>query len=321
MRRKAMALGTDRFTAVVYQEREVPCFAIKERQVERLRKAFPRAGVVWARDEAAFLKALPQAEVALTWEFRQPWFGLAPKLKRIATPAAGRDFFKVEIPKGIEVRHGTFHGPFMAETLLGLMLGFNRGIFEAYRQQLAGNLWPRREVYGARLLAGSHAVIVGFGHIGQIFGRALKSFGVRVTGVKRTPLAKMPDGFEQEDDVVTLEKLDTVLPTADHLILILPNDTGTDNLINAARLALLPKHAAVYNLGRGNCIDEAALAGALRRREIAGACLDVFAQEPLTATSPLAENLPGLVRMPHASAFSETYMDRFMDEVVEWLKK
>ena len=305
-------------TLVVFQENAIPFFAIKDRHLARLRATYPAAEVSWCRDEASFLEALPCADVAVTWAFRQEWFNHAPRLRRIATPAAGRDFFPITPPASVQVRHGTFHGPIMAETLLGMMLAFNRGLYDAYRDQLAGGLWPRDQLYHLRLLAGSHAVILGFGHVGIACGQLLKAFQVRVTGVKRTPIS-LPDGFGPEDRVVTMERLDEVLAEADHLILVLPNDTGTDRLIDAARLARLPQHAVIYNLGRGNCIDETALAEALQTRRLRGACLDVFAQEPLTAASPLAGNLPGLYRLPHASAFAEIYMDRFVDEVVAWL--
>lgn len=304
----------------VFQEAELPCFAIRARHIERLRAAYPGAEIAWCRDEPSFLAALPRAEVALTWAFRQSWFAAAPRLRRIATPAAGRDFFPVTPPPGVRIRHGTFHGPLMAETLLGMMLAFERRILEAYRRQLAGERWPRAELAGdgARLLRGSHALIVGFGHIGAACGRLLKAFGVRVTGVRRTP-APLPEGFGPEDRLVTADRLDDELPGADHLILVLPNDTGTDGMFGAARLALLPKHAVVYNLGRGNCVDEAALAAALASGALRGACLDVFAREPLPPSSPLAANLPGLLRLPHSSAFADVYMDRFLDEVEKWL--
>jgi phosphoglycerate dehydrogenase-like enzyme len=259
--------------------------------------------------------------VALTWAFLQEWFALAPHLKRVATPAAGRDFFALSPPPRVKVRYGTHHGPIMAETVIGLMLAFDRGLFTAYRHQLRGELWPREALYNVRLLAGTHAVIVGFGHIGAEIGRRLKPFGVRITGVRRSVPGKAPAWFRDGDAVVPVSKLNAALRQADHVILVLPSDTGTDRLMDAARLAALPKHAVVYNVGRGNCIDEAALAKALKSGRLRGACLDVFAQEPLTAESPLSRNLPGLVRVPHASAFAETYIDRFMDEVIAWLKR
>ena len=306
---------------VVFQEHEVPCFCIKARHIARLKASYPKAKVTWCHSQAAFLKALPKAQVVLSWEFRQPWFARAPELRRVATPAAGRDFFEITPPPQVKVLHGAFHGPLMAETVLGLMLAVNRGILEAYRRQLQGELWPREAMNDVRLLRGSHAVIVGFGHIGTVIGRLLKAFGVRVTGVRRTPSQRRPSWFGKDDVQVAATQLDQVLPEADHLILVLPSDTGTDRLIDAARLARLPQHAVVYNVGRGNCIDEAALAKALKSGALRGACLDVFAEEPLTKTSPLAKNLPGLVRLPHASAFTDLYLDRFLDELTAWLDK
>lgn len=308
-------------TIAVFQESSVPCFCVKAGHVRRLRAAFPLAEVVWCRKKSSFLKALPRAQAALTWAFRQAWFEQAPRLRRIATPAAGRDFFQLTPPPQVKVRYGTHHGPIMAETVIGMMLAFERGIFEAYRCQLRGELWPREQVYGARRLSGSHAVIVGFGHIGQKIGEMLKPFGVRVTGVRRHVPERAPAWFRAGDRTVPAERLDAVLPTADHLILVLPSDTGTDGLIGAARLKRLPCRAVVYNVGRGNCIDEAALAEALAARRLRGACLDVFAQEPLTPESPLAADLPGLVRLPHASAFSEAYIDLFIEDAIAWLKR
>lgn len=306
---------------VVFQESQVPYFQVKARHVARLRAAYPDAEVKWCRTKKSFVQALPGAQVALTWAFRQEWFALAPNLRRVATPAAGRDFFTLTPPPQVKVRYGTHHGPIMAETVVGLMLAFNRGLFTAYRHQLQGDLWPRQALFRVRLLAGTHAVIVGFGRIGETIGRRLKPFGVRITGVRRTVPRRRPAWFREEDAVVPVSRLDEALRQADHVILVLPSDTGTDRLMDAARLARLPKRSVVYNVGRGNCIDEAALAKALKSGALRGACLDVFAQEPLTAASPLAKNLPGLVRLPHSSAFAETYMDRFLDEVIVWLDR
>ena len=307
---------------VVFQESTVPFFCMKARHIARLRAAYPKAKVTWCRTAGAFVRELPKAQVAVTWAFRQEWFARAPALRCIISSAAGRDFFPITPPPHVHVRHGTFHGPLMAETVLGLMLAFNRGILLAYRRQLKGELWPREELFHTmRLLRGSHAVIVGFGHIGTTIGRLLKPFGVCVTGVRRTPQKRRPSWFGKDDELVTLNRLDEVLPAADHLVLVLPSDTGTDRMFDAARLARLPRHAVVYNMGRGNCIAEAALAKALKSGALRGACLDVFAQEPLTKASPLAKDLPGLVRLPHSSAFAEEYMDRFLDEVIGWLDK
>jgi len=269
-----------------------------------------------------FLETLPGATVALTNTFRQEWFGRAPKLRYILCPAAGRDVLSpvpLDPPPEVYIHYGTFHGKLMAETVAGLMLAFNRGILLAYKEQLAGNLWPTaqlRKPGAVRLLRGSRAAIVGFGHLGQWISKTLISLGVNVTGIRRTPPGLRPEWFRAGDRVMSASLLDAVLPAVDHLILALPSDATTDKLIGARHLAKLPPHAVVYNVGRGNCIDEEALADALVSRRISGACLDVFAEEPLTGKSPLSADLPGLVRMPHASAYSDMYMDFFMGEVI-----
>jgi phosphoglycerate dehydrogenase-like enzyme len=226
-------------------------------------------------------------------------------------------------PAHIEARYGTFHGEFIAETVLGLMLAVNRGILSSYELQLANEIWPWRPLCkpgAVRLLRGSHAVIIGFGNIGGWIARLLKPFGVRITGLRRNPPTEWPPYFTEGDTISSISQLDTVLQTADHVILALPSDTGADNLLGARQFKKMPRHAIIYNIGRGNCINEIAMAAALKSRTIAGACLDVFCQEPLTKDSPLAKNLPGLVRLPHSSAFADEYMERYTDEIIPIIK-
>jgi phosphoglycerate dehydrogenase-like enzyme len=306
---------------VIYLESKIPCFTFKQSHIVRLLVSLPDAELIWCRTKEQYVEALPQATVVLSWCFMQEWFELAPHLRKIGTPAAGRDFFKVtSVPDHIEIRNGTFHGPVMAETVLGMILAVNRGILRAYKHQLQGELWPAQAVFGSRLIFGTHAVIIGFGKIGQAVGRLLNGFNVRVTGVRRNPSAERPVWFEASDVVKPLADLHSILPSADHVIMLLPSDTETDNFMGTREFELMSEHAVLYNFGRGNSIDEAALAAALRDGIIGGACLDVFQKEPLPESSPLADpTLPNLIRMPHASAFCESYLDRYLDEFIEWL--
>ena len=75
----------------VFLEHEVPVFSPTEEQVARLRARLPGAEVALCRSEPEFLVALPRAEFAVVWAFRQEWFALAPRLRAVCTPAAGRD--------------------------------------------------------------------------------------------------------------------------------------------------------------------------------------------------------------------------------------
>jgi D-2-hydroxyacid dehydrogenase (NADP+) len=309
--------------ASIFLEQPIPYFRMKPYLVQRLRKALPEVQFIWCRSEASFKRTLPKADLVLANCFKQEWFAQAKQLRCIFSPAAGRDVIGVTPPPHINAHYGTFHGEFIAETVLGLMLGINRGILQAYRLQLDGDLWPWRplcEPGAVRLLRGSHAVIIGFGKIGDWIARLLKPFDIRITGLRRNPPAERPAYFTAGDTIMSISQLDLVLSKADHVILALPVDASTDRLLGMRQFRKMPSHAVIYNIGRGNCIDEPALAAALKARTIAGACLDVFRIEPLTPASPLAKNLPGLIRLPHASAYADAYMERYTEEVIPVIK-
>ena len=263
------------------------------------------ADVKVARSERAFLRSLPSATHAICWEFRKEWFAKAPALRVLATPGAGRELLPGdgEIPKCVRKFHGEFHGAIMAETVMAYMLAWCRGIYPAYRWQRSGSaadLWRRVELgESCRTLAGTKAVILGYGHIGRTVGDRLESLGVEVVGIRRRNAAELPKA----------------VASADWLVCVLPSDTGTDNIVDARLLRRMKRSAVLINVGRGNAVDELALAAALKRRQIAAAFLDVFKKEPLRADSPLAADIPGMFRFPHASAFSPDYLVRFFREL------
>ena len=100
------------------------------------------------------------------------------------------------------------------------------------------------------------------------------------------------------DRTVTVDRLEEVLPETDLLILSLPATAETKNILNAARLALLPETARLVNVGRGSAVDQQALEKMLREGKLAGAALDVFVQEPIPAEDSLWD-CPGLLITPH----------------------
>ncbi|MBN2712435.1 MAG: D-2-hydroxyacid dehydrogenase [Planctomycetes bacterium] len=298
---------------------DLNCFTFTEKHAKKLKKMLPELEIEVFTNAEAFTNALGRTEIALTWTFRQEWLDLAPNLRWIATPAAGKDYFSITPPHGMIMTNGRFHGELMAETVLAMMLGSCRGILDLAR--IGKDIpWPNREIVNAmRPLRGSHLAILGFGRIGEWVARLAKPFGVRITGIKRSACQK-PDYFDENDRIETINNLERILPEVDHLVMVLPSDEETNDLINRERLALLPGHAYIYNIGRGNSIDESALATALKSGGIAGACLDVFKEEPLGESSPLHE-CDNLLIMPHASAFSPNYMDLFVEDFVAFYRE
>ena len=301
------------------QQPDVPAFTLQPRHLERLRALFPSAALAPCETEAQLLAALPGATHALVWRFKPEWLALAPRLRVIATPAAGREGLAFQPPPGVRLVFGSFHGPLIAQTVLAQLLAFHRGLLHADRLMRGGDPWPRAALAPRlRDLRGTHALILGFGHIGQAIGRILKPLGIRVTGLRRDLSQPVPDWFTDFDNVTKIDRIDALLPDADHLVCALPATPETTLLLDARRLALLPSRAVVCNIGRGNLIDEAALCGLLHAGKLAGALLDVFQREPLPDADPL-RSAPNAFLLPHASAIAPNYLDLWFDELLpQW---
>jgi D-2-hydroxyacid dehydrogenase (NADP+) len=292
-----------------------------ERHQHRLREALPAVRFLFCGSREEFLQALPQADAVGAWTFRQEWLQLAPRLRRIISPTAGSEWFPIQPPPGLKLEFSRFHGRSMAETVLGMVLGHARGLL-ASRRLLAGNPWPRAELEPwLRTLRGAHLAVLGFGSVGRQVARLAKACGPRLTALRRAVGAQeqAPPWFQPGDRVLPVSELDRVLPDTDHLVLCLPGSPGTDGILDARRLRLLPDHAGIYNVGRGNAMDEPALAAWLAERPLAAACLDVFREEPLPADSPLRA-LPNCLILPHLSAIAPDFLDLFVEELIERLR-
>ena len=138
----------------------------------------------------------------------------------------------------------------------------------------------------------TQVLIWGFGAIGLQAARLFTALSANVRGVART--AGEREGYE----VLTEVDLPRVLPGTDILVMILPDAPDTRHALNAERLAALPPHAWVVNVGRGSTVDEEALVDALHARRIAGAALDVTELEPYPEDGPLWD-APNALIWPH----------------------
>lgn len=259
--------------------------------------------------EADFLAALPLAECVVVWRLEPDWYARAPRLRHAFTPSAGRDPLPPESTGRVQRHFGSFHGPLMAESLLAMISFLNRRLGVALLAQTQRR-WDRAPFSSTRRLRGQVALLIGYGAIGQCCGQLLAALGMVVLALRRD-LARPSPGAER---VFTPGQRSEALALADHVICVLPGDTGTDHFLSAAELASMKPGACVYNLGRGNAIDAAALCAALSSGHIAGAFLDVVHEEPPPPGSPLwsARNL---YLTPHASAISAEYLDLYFEEL------
>jgi phosphoglycerate dehydrogenase-like enzyme len=229
--------------------------------------------------------------------------GRMPRLRWVQSLAAGPDaVLAAGFPDHVVVTSGTgLHDRPVTEHALALVLALVRRLPAALSAQAAhrwdddlGGLQPLHPAGRVTTLLGARVLVWGFGNIGQHLAPLLRGLGAEVRGVGRS--AGERSGFA----VVTEADLDAELGATDVLVMILPATAATANALDAARLAALPPHAHVVNVGRGSTVDEAALVAALSNGRLAGAALDVTAVEPLPADSPLWD-APNLLLTPHAA--------------------
>jgi phosphoglycerate dehydrogenase-like enzyme len=229
--------------------------------------------------------------------------GRMPRLRWVQALAAGPDaVLAAGFPEDVVVTAGTgLHDRPVTEHALALVLALVRRLPAAAEAQ-AGHRWadelgglqPLHPPGAVTTLLGARVLVWGFGSIGQTLAPLLHRLGAQVRGIGRS--AGERSGFP----VVTEDGLESELGATDVLVMVLPSAPDTANALDAGRLAALPPHAYVVNVGRGSTVDEAALAAALAEGRLAGAALDVTAVEPLPADSPLwhARNL---LLTPHAA--------------------
>ncbi|WP_424952174.1 NAD(P)-dependent oxidoreductase [Deinococcus sp.] len=215
-----------------------------------------------------------------------------PGLKWVLTLTAGIDHVLSELPEGVALYNAhTLHDKAVAQHALALMLSVGRGLYRS-RDAQHGRHWSRAGQM--HTLEGRRVTLWGYGHIGKLLEEMLRPLGAAVTGLtsRNAP-----------------QEVDAALTATDDLVLLLPRTPSTRHILNAQRLSLLPARAWVYNLGRGDLIDQAALNAALEAGHLGGAALDVTEPEPLPESSPLwaRENV---IITPHVGSTTDDLIVR-----------
>jgi phosphoglycerate dehydrogenase-like enzyme len=233
----------------------------------------------------------------------------APRLRWLHTFAAGVDhpWFQGLLARGVRLTtsSGAAAVP-IAHTVMLYVLALSRDLPGWLRDQAAAR-WHERDIED---LQGRLLAVVGLGPIGLEVARLGAGFGMRVVGFRRVPRGDEPC------ETHPIAALEAWLPRVDWLVLSLPLADETRHLLDARRIALLPRTARVVNVGRGALIDEAALARALAEGRLAGAGLDVFEVEPLPSESPLW-GLPRVIVTPHRSGTNPDNARRAAEMFVE----
>jgi phosphoglycerate dehydrogenase-like enzyme len=264
-------------------------------------------------DEAA--SAVGDTDIIYGWKFPIALYSRATRLRWLHAMGAGVDWVLVPgFPEHVTVTRvpGVF-GPWMREYVLARCLAVTQRL-DAYRTFQRAGSW-REDVIPERL-AGKTMVIVGLGDIGRTIAAGARALGMRVIGVSRSGRR-----VREADRVYRLPGLKQALGQGDFVVLVLPLTDETRGLIGAGALAAMRSTAWLFNIGRGAVIAENALVEVLRTRRIAGAVLDVFAEEPLPAEHPLWY-LENAVVTPHISGPSTPpeMAPVFNDNLARWLR-
>ena len=221
----------------------------------------------------------------------------AKGLKVIGRAGIGVD--NVDIPaataRGIIVMNTPFGNSITtAEHAITLMLSLARQIPEADTSTRAGK-WEKNKFLGVEIF-GKTLGVIGCGNVGSIV--ADRAIGLKMKVIAYDPFLSAERALDLGVEKVELDEL---WQRADFITLHTPLTDRTRNIINADTLKLTRKGVRLINCARGELVDEAALVAALKSGHVAGAAIDVFAEEPPPADSPLF-GLPNVVCTPHLGA-------------------
>lgn len=244
-----------------------------------------------------------------------------PKLKWVHSMAAGVDTLVPvmnNLPGGPEMPLTNAKGAFsrsLGEYCIAAMMHFNKQI-PRLQSNKDGKIWDKF-IMGE--LHGLTVGFIGFGDIAQTTARLCKAFGMRVMALRNTrglPGNDLADVVCYASDAKDGTAKEEVFRHSDFVICSLPGGSGTYHACGAAEFMVMKPSSVFVSIGRGSCVDEAALVETLQQKKIAGAALDVFETEPLPAKSPLWE-LDNVLLSPHNADLTSTYMKMTFDVFME----
>ena len=283
-------------------------FHIHSQVAEWLERDFPHIEIVPCDEFDELKDLMPDADVVLTWYFEKAWYDNAPKLKWVFTPAAGQDWVPRDPMGRVDVNYGKFHGPLIAESLMSMMLYHQRNLSKLIENQ-SHQVYDRNSQSSTRSLRNKKVMIWGYGEIGDHCAQVLQAFGCQIYGVCRTPSSKRN---QSNTELFTPLEAKAHLVEMDIIISLLPS--GDEIVMDTEFFHSLKNGVQFYSMGRGSAISESALVNVLNTGLVSFAGLDVFQNEPLSATSPLWEH-PHVLISPHSACVMEDYAELFYQEI------
>jgi len=308
---------------------------LTEEQLQRLASISPRLQVrqVFCRSSAQVGPLLPGVEVLLT---QHGDFSLeqADRLRWVQSTMAGVDQFlgspMMRSPEIVVTTSSGIHATPIAEFVLGAMISLARKFPRAWHLQ-EEHIWPEhtwRELRGEDL-RGKTVGILGYGSIGREIARLAQALGMRVVALSASgrrrdegfcfpgvgdPEGRIPQAWYRP------EQLAAFLGEADFVVISVPLTPKTRGMIDLQALRAMKRGAFLINVARGEVLQEEALLIALREGWLAGAALDVFAQEPLPPDHPLYR-MGNVLLTPHISAATRNYNERLTELFAENLRR
>ena len=226
----------------------------------------------------------------------------------IQQPSVGYQHVDIEACKeaGIPVANtGGANDISVAEHTIMMALSLLKKVIYANNETHRGK-WPQLEVGGGELFGRQYGII-GMGRIGREVAKRLVPFGVNIVYYDITPLSKdVEKGLS-----VSFMDFETILKTSDIISLHLPLTDETKGMIGDGEIALMKPTAILINVGRGELVNEDALANAIKEGKIAGLGIDVFSEEPIRSDNPLI-GLENVILTPHIAGVSNEAKGRII---------
>jgi phosphoglycerate dehydrogenase-like enzyme len=256
----------------------------------------PEAKVATSTTAADAQHSIADTEILVGRFFPPSVFARAPRLRWIHKISAGVE----DVASNPDIRpdilltrtDGALIAPRMIEYVLGAIFGIVQQFPRAWAQQRE----RRWQSFPVALARGSTVGVAGLGDIGTVIAGALAQNGMRVVGWRRTQTTCS----SVERTYAGQKELASFAAACDFIVVVLPATEETRGLFSRDVFTAMKPSAWFVNVGRGSVVNEAALINAIREKTIAGAALDVFAEEPLPTESPLW-SLENVLITPHVS--------------------